>query len=65
MPDSRKWTDGPPYPQFQMIWPRKSAGQPARAVAVPDGYELRQYRPADEAGYIELMAKAGFTGWTA
>ena len=31
---------------------------------LPPGYEIRLYRDSDVSGYIELMAKAGFTGWT-
>jgi predicted dehydrogenase/GNAT superfamily N-acetyltransferase len=63
VPDSRQWAQGLPRPQLQMLWPKRLLAAPP-PVVVPDDYEMRQYTPADEANYIELMAKAGFTGWT-
>jgi len=62
VPDSRQWT-GPALRQLHMTWPQNRLNDPPRA-AVPDGYVLRQYDDADEPACIELMAKAGFTGWT-
>jgi predicted dehydrogenase/GNAT superfamily N-acetyltransferase len=63
VPDSRHWAQGLPRPQLEMIWPRRLLASPP-PVVVPEGYEMRQYASPDEAAYIELMAKAGFTGWT-
>jgi len=63
VPDSRAWLTGPLQPQLQLVWPRRLLESPP-PLAIPDGYEMRLYRPEDEAAYIELMAKAGFTGWT-
>jgi len=50
------------YKQLQMIWPERLLDSPP-TPRVPAGYELRSYAEADEAAYIELMAKAGFTDW--
>jgi predicted dehydrogenase/GNAT superfamily N-acetyltransferase len=65
VPDSRNWTDEKSLPraQLMMVWPNSRLGSPPEAV-VPDGYRLRAFEPADEAGYLELIAKAGFAGWT-
>jgi mycothiol synthase len=63
VPDSRKWTDEPPYQQLHMVWPKRLLDSPPVPV-VPKGYVLRQYRPKDLKQYIDLMAGAGFTGWT-
>ena len=63
VPDSRQWTDEPPYQQLHMVWPKRLLDSPPTPV-VPKGYRLRQYRPKDLKQYIELMAQAGFTGWT-
>jgi predicted dehydrogenase/ribosomal protein S18 acetylase RimI-like enzyme len=78
VPDSRSWTENPPYRQLHMVWPvgagpcarpGSEAGQaqgPAPTAPVPHvphGYEMRQYREADEAEYLALMAKAGFKTW--
>ena len=48
--------------QLRMIWPKRLLSSPPRPK-VPEGYFLRCYTEADEKGYIELMAKAGFEGW--
>ena len=64
VPDSRTWTDGSPLPrpQLQMVWPRGRLSSPPEPK-LPGGYKLRTYRPSDEAGYLAVMAKAGFEGW--
>jgi predicted dehydrogenase/GNAT superfamily N-acetyltransferase len=65
VPDSRAWTlEAPPRQQLQMVWPEDLAGSPP-AWSLPSGYEMRQYRDLDFEGYVALMAKAGFVGWTA
>jgi len=46
-----------------MVWPRELAGKPP-TWSLPDGYVMRQFRDSDAAAYIELMAKAGFEGWS-
>jgi predicted dehydrogenase/GNAT superfamily N-acetyltransferase len=61
VPDTRRWEKGLPQQQLVMEWPE---GRPVPSAPLPAGYELRQYTEADEAAYIELMDKAGFTGWT-
>src|SRR5262249_32905375 len=61
VPDTRRWEKGLPQPQLVMEWPD---GRPVPSMSLPAGYEMRQYTEADEAAYIELMDKAGFTGWT-
>ena len=48
--------------QLRMIWPERLLSSPPRPQ-VPEGYLLRCYRDADEAGYLELMTKAGFERW--
>jgi mycothiol synthase len=63
VPDSRQWTDEPPYQQLHMAWPKDCLESPP-APQVPAGYLLRQWRPHEMGQYIELMGKAGFTGWT-
>jgi len=63
VPDSRKWTDEPPRPQLQMLWPKDRLDSPPSPV-LPRGYALRQYRPEDVNQYIKLMARAGFEDWT-
>ena len=60
VPDSRVWAQGGPKPQLQMLWPESKR---VAVPSLPDGYVLRQYTEADEAQYIAVMAKAGFTGW--
>ncbi len=62
VPDSREWTDEAPYRQLQMIWPERLMDRPP-TPQLPEGYELRPYEDADEAGYLELMARAGFDNW--
>ena len=59
VPDSRQWTDEPPYRQLQMYWPpEKRTGPPKPHV--PAGYELRCFGQGDQTGCLELMNKAGF-----
>lgn len=48
--------------QIQMIWPALLLAAPP-AVHVPPGYLLRTYQPGDEAGFYQLMASVGWTGW--
>ncbi len=62
VPDSRAWADGLPQPQLQMIWPERLLDSPP-VPQLPERYLLRCYTDADEAGYLELMAKAGLHGW--
>ena len=62
VPDSRTWGAEPPRPQLQMRWPERLLDPPP-TPKLPPGYRLRCYAPADLAGYLELMAKAGFKGW--
>ena len=63
VPDSREWSDQPPYRQLHMVWPEARLGLPPEPK-LHDGYVLRQFTDADEPAYIALMAQAGFTGWT-
>ena len=62
VPDSRAWVSGAPVGQLQMIWPEGLLDSPP-APKVPEDYLLRRYTDADEAGYLELMARAGLEGW--
>ena len=62
VPDSRQWTAQPVGPQLKMLWPQRLLSTPPQPK-VPDGYELRPFVPADESAWLELVAKAGFTGW--
>jgi predicted dehydrogenase/RimJ/RimL family protein N-acetyltransferase len=63
VPDSRAWV-GPDRTQLKMIWPADRLRRPPTPV-VPEGYALRQYRPADdEAAYLALIAKAKLNLWT-
>ena len=55
-------TEPQPKAQLQMMWPERSLDSPP-AVRVPDGYDLRTYRPGDEARFYEVMALAGWPGW--
>lgn len=59
VPNSRTWTDLGPYMQLQMVWPKTRLNVPP-AVEVPAGYELRCWRPSDEAGYLALLNTPGF-----
>ena len=45
--------------QLHLLWPEYLLTSPPRPV-LPTGYELRTFRPGDEAGYLKLMAAAGF-----
>jgi mycothiol synthase len=49
--------------QLQMIWPRQRLADPP-VISVSPGYQLRTYRPGDEARFYEVMEIAGFTDWT-
>ena len=62
VPDSREWPATAPRPQLQMQWPERLLDSPP-VPRLPAGYELREFTEADEAGHLELMAKAGFEGW--
>ncbi len=64
VPDSRQWSTAAPGPQLQMVWPEKLLDSPPEPT-LPPGYELRCYddSDADQAGWLEVMAKAGFEGW--
>jgi len=48
--------------QLQMVWPISRLTEPPIWI-VPEGYALRTYRPGDEAGFFQLMDRAGFKGW--
>ena len=48
--------------QLHMLWPDERLASPP-AAAVPGGYGVRTFRPGDEAGYLRLMAAAGFEGF--
>ena len=63
VPNSRQWLEAPKPRQLCMTWPREKLDTPP-AVKIADGYELRQFAPADTTAYIELLAKAGFADWT-
>ncbi len=54
--------DEKPQPQLQMVWPKHLLPAPPEAV-IPAGYELRLYRPGDEAGFFTVMSLAGFQDW--
>jgi mycothiol synthase len=47
-----------------MVWPGHLR-QKRFDQGVPEGYRLRQYVEADQAGYSALMEKAGFGVWDA
>ena len=51
-----------PYAQLQMIWPERLLDSPP-TPGVPQGYELRCFTEADEPGFLDVMAKAGFKSW--
>ena len=63
-PDTRASGGQAPRPQLQMRWPEPLLDSPP-TPKLPPGYRLRCYADGDLAGYIELMARAGFGGWTA
>jgi len=50
-----------PKKQLQMLWPSGKTSFPW--VDLPAGYTLRTFRRKDRGKYIQLMRKAGFTGW--
>ncbi|MCA1595040.1 MAG: GNAT family N-acetyltransferase [Chloroflexi bacterium] len=63
VPDSRDWIKPDPrQPQLRMTLGRDRLESPP-PVNIPEGYALRTYRETDEAGYVALMARAGFAGW--
>jgi mycothiol synthase len=45
-----------------MAWPRQRLNTPPE-ILLPAGYELRNHRPGDEAGFYRVMELAGFQGW--
>lgn len=55
-------TAPPRPPQLEMVWPARLLKSPP-AGPVPEGYRLRQYRPEDRPGHLELMHLAGFQDW--
>ncbi|MFO7959271.1 MAG: GNAT family N-acetyltransferase [Candidatus Brocadiia bacterium] len=59
VPDSREWTEEPPYSQLHMVWSEERLDSPPEPE-VPSGYELRQYRAEDRQQYLDLMHRAGF-----
>jgi len=62
VPDSRSWTDGPPYQQLHMVLPPALVADPPRP-RVPDGYELRQFVDADEPQWLELINRCDLGQW--
>ena len=50
------------WPQLQMLWPELRLPSPP-SIAVPDGFALRTYRPEDDRPLVQLMNRAGFSGW--
>jgi mycothiol synthase len=56
-------TESSDRPQLEMTWPAERVDDPP-PVVLPEGYALRTWREGDEAGYVALMASAGFDGWT-
>jgi mycothiol synthase len=50
-------------PQLQMVWPERLLKMPPM-VHLPGGYTLRTYQPGDEPRFYDLMALAGWPGWT-
>jgi mycothiol synthase len=48
--------------QLRMVWPERLLHAPPALLLHPD-YALRTYQPGDEAGWIRVMAAAGFPGW--
>ncbi len=63
VPDSRQWPGDKTEPQLQMVLFRNILNAPPQ-LEIPPGYELRCFHDTDEAAYLTLMAKAGFTGFT-
>lgn len=63
VPNSRDWRVGAPEGQLRMRWPAPLLAS-LLPINLPDGYQLRCFASTDEADYIALMDKAGFTGWT-
>lgn len=53
-----------PRQQLRMVWPQQRLQSPP-AVVVHPAYELRTYRPGDEADWYKLMDLAGFGLWDA
>jgi mycothiol synthase len=51
-----------PRQQLRMVWPRHLLNTPP-SVHIHPAYELRTYRPGDEAGWFTLMELAGFGHW--
>jgi mycothiol synthase len=47
-----------------MLWPESKLQSPP-AFQVPEGFELRAYRPEDDRALFQLMNRAGFSGWGA
>ena len=64
VPDSRRFGEAPRPPQLRMEWPERLLDSPP-SPKLPPGYRLRCATEADAGGFIELMAKAGFSGWDA
>ena len=48
--------------QLQMVWPESRSNE-LPTWTVPEGYELRTYRPGDESGFFRVMDLAGFKNW--
>lgn len=51
-------------PQLRMVWPASRVADPP-VVELPAAYAIRQYDPADESRFYEIMRLAGWPGWDA
>jgi len=56
-------SDLQPKSQLEMVWPYDRLATPPR-LDIPLGYSLRPYRPGDETRFYEVMALAGWPGWS-
>lgn len=55
----------PPLPAKQLFMVADAARAQRRAAPeLPAGYELREFRPGDQPGWVNLLAASGFDGWT-
>lgn len=52
-----------PTQQLRMVYLPRQRQKAWRRPALPRGYQLRTYRAGDEAQYIQLMRRAGYSGW--
>ena len=52
----------PPDRMLEMIWPESKLASPP-LCSVPPGFLLRTYRVGDEMAFLDLMARANYSGW--